>query len=165
MRGQGLHSEAYAMGVLRSSCGSPEAPGTGSPSLAREGPGIPPVTERALAYTWSQLLVRAGWPGPRTRPPFTCAGVDLLYQHPEEVGDREDCMVVAPCRKSAWGGLMGLGEDSVTQISIQEAIREGAGLPFADTLTVLLWGMTHEQGAVPSGLPAHDSDGSAATSS
>ena len=68
MRGQRLHSEAYAMGVLRSSCGSPEPPRTGSPSLAREGPGIPPVTERALAYTWSQLLVRPGWAGAQDAP-------------------------------------------------------------------------------------------------
>ena len=68
MRGQGLRSESYAMGVLRSSCGSPEPPGTGNPSLAREGSGIPPVTERALAYTWSQLLVRAGWAGAQDAP-------------------------------------------------------------------------------------------------
>ena len=134
---------------MRSSPRSTNCRAGAPPALAAHEPGIPPLTERALSYTWNQLLARAGWSGPEGSPPSACAGVELLYQDPDGVGDRDDCIVVAPCRSSAWRELLSLRVDSLTQIPIEEAIPEGARLPFDDTVPVLLWGMNHEQGAFP----------------
>ena len=69
-------------------------------------PRIPPLTERALTYAWNQLLVRAGAPDVQRGPPFSCGRVELLYQNPDDIGDREDCVVVAPCEDAAWRDLL-----------------------------------------------------------
>lgn len=111
-------------------------------------PRIPPLTERALAYTWKQLLMRAGSQGPLRGPPFSCTGIDLLYQNPDDVGDRERCIVVAPCRESAWRELLGLEESGLTGIPVEHTTPDDARLPF-DDVPVLLWGTDRERREVP----------------
>ena len=111
-------------------------------------PRIPPLTDRALAYTWNQLLARAGSHEPVDGPPFSCAGIDLLYQNPDEVGDRERCVVVAPCRETAWGELLSLEEGRLTEIPIEDTMPSGARLPFGD-VPVLLWGTDRDRREVP----------------
>ena len=117
--------------------------------MRRVEPRIPPLTERSLSYAWNQLLVRAGASSGQTGGSAQCPGVDLIYGDPDDFGHRDDCVVVARCRNSAWRDLLGLPEGSLKRVPIAEALPAASPLPFDDTVPVLFWGRKYERGEVP----------------
>ena len=112
-------------------------------------PRIPPLTERGLTYAWNQLLVRAGASEMQTGRPFSCGGVELLYQNPDDVETREGCLVVAPCENAAWRDLLERPQDSLTKIPLGKAIPRGVHFPFDDPVPILFWGSNRREVDLP----------------
>ena len=99
-----------------------------------------PLTENALLYSWGQLLERAGVGLVRNGRKCSIEGLDLLYEDPADVKDRDRCVVVAPCRNEAWHELLNRQERSLRRIPINQVVPQGARLQFHDSIPVMFWG-------------------------
>ena len=108
-----------------------------------------PLTENALLYSWGQLLERAGVGLVRNGRKCSIEGLDLLYEDPADVKDRDRCVVVAPCRNEAWHELLNRQERSLRRIPINQVVPQGARLQFHDSIPVMFWGRTHEGASTP----------------
>ena len=125
--------------------------GQSHPNAARECGGlhapvyrIPPLTTKAVSYTWEQLLCRAGAVSCGQGRASAIAGIDLLYEDPEDVRTRDKCIVVVPCADAAWGELLTRKPHSLTNLPMSEVVPEGSRLECGDSVPVVFWGKRDE---------------------
>lgn len=110
---------------------------------------LAPLTKKAVFYTWNQLLERAAVRPLRQSQGCSIEGLDLLYEHPEDVQDRDRCIVVAPCRNEAWYELLNRNKGSLRRIPIHELVPKGSHVPLQDPVPAIFWGRGHETARTP----------------
>ncbi len=102
--------------------------------------GVEFLSDKAVLYTWQQLISRAGAEG--SEIPFFY-GLSTQWEQ-ESLG-----VIVVPAALDSWRWLLEVPEDRVVWCSSRELLPPGKSLPIGDTLPVLFWGRGYEDGHKP----------------